>query len=393
MGKKSLLVLAAALGYKSKNRDFGLYVGERMEPLIVRSIVENMPIGLMVIDPAGKIIVSNAALCAILGLAREDLAQKGWGELFIREDMNLEFNQVLIDVILKEVENLQRRVPYEAPDGRVLQLSLTSSYLTVDAQLVGIVLLVEDVTETYLLHQRETQMLSTMHQLQLERSEGLSKLALSVAHQIRNPMATIGGFAHMLLKSKCMDAAAAEPLGIILSELRKLENLVRVVTEYASIPQASAKKVQVKALLEHAVERLSATASARGRKVRVLISCATRVEAAVDLATFPGALDAVMLNALEAAPEGGAPDEGVEICVAVKVTQAMLRISVVDKGVGVAAKDLPFVFDPFYTTKPQAVGMGLCLAKRVALEHHGEITIASEEGQGAEITLRVPQQR
>jgi len=197
----------------------------------------------------------------------------------------------------------------------------------------------------------------------------------------------------MLLKSKGMDAAAAEPLGIILSELRKLENLVRVVTEYASIPQASAKKVQVKALLEHAVERLSATASARGRKVRVLISCATRVEAAVDLATFPGALDAVMLNALEAAPEGGAPDEGVEICVAVKVTQAMLRISVVDKGVGVAAKDLPFVFDPFYTTKPQAVGMGLCLAKRVALEHHGEITIASEEGQGAEITLRVPQQR
>jgi PAS domain S-box-containing protein len=364
-----------------------------MEPLIVRSIVENMPIGLMVIDPAGKIIVSNAALCAILGLAREDLAQKGWGELFIREDMNLEFNQVLIDVILKEVENLQRRVPYEAPDGRVLQLSLTSSYLTVDAQLVGIVLLVEDVTETYLLHQRETQMLSTMHQLQLERSEGLNKLALSVAHQIRNPMATIGGFAHMLLKSKYMDAAAAEPLGIILSELRKLENLVRVVTEYASIPQASAKKVQVKALLEHAVERLSATASARGRKVRVLISCATRVEAAVDLATFPGALDAVMLNALEAAPEGGAPDEGVEICVAVKVTQAMLRISVVDKGVGVAAKDLPFVFDPFYTTKPQAVGMGLCLAKRVALEHHGEITIASEEGQGAEITLRVPQQR
>lgn len=366
-----------------------------MEQLIVQRIVENMPIGLMVIDPEGRIVVANEALCSILELSREDMGDKGWGELFIKEDKNVEFNQTLIDVILKEVENLQRRVAYETPSGRFKHLSVSSSYLTEDGRLVGIVLLVEDVTERRLMHLRETRMLSAMHQLQVERTEGLNKLALSVAHQIRNPMSTIGGFAHMLLRNKRLEPEAEENLRIILSELRKLENLVRVVTEYASIPQAKTLPVRVNTMIENAFERLERIAAERGRRVRLSLHCAPEIEAEVDPSTFPGALDAILLNALEATSQGGQGALGgkdAEILAFAETGPAGLRIRVRDHGVGVNAKDLPFVFDPFFTTKPQAVGMGLCLAKRVALEHQGEISLTSEEGEGAEVILRAPQE-
>jgi PAS domain S-box-containing protein len=358
-----------------------------MDPLIVRRIVENMPIGLMVIDPAGKIVVANEALRQILELSTEELGSKGWGELFIKEDRNLEFNQTLIDVILKEVENLQRRASYETPSGQVKQLSVTSSYLTDENQLVGIVLLVEDVTERHRMHQRETRMLSAMHQLQVERTEGLNKLALSVAHQIRNPMSTIGGFAHMLLRNTKLEPDAEQNIRIILSELRKLENLVRVVAEYASIPQARTLPVRVNTLIENAFERLERIAEERGRLLRLSLNCGPEMEAAVDPSTFPGALDAILLNALEAASESV---KAAEIEVFAEYGAGGLRIRVRDFGAGVAATDLPYVFDPFFTTKPQAVGMGLCMAKRVALEHQGEIFMISEQGEGAEVTLRAP---
>jgi len=359
-----------------------------MESIIIQSIVESMPIGLMVIDPVGRIIVANAALCSILGRDREEMKHKGWGELFILEDRNLDFNQVFIDVILREMVDLRRSVPYENSSGGLQHLSVTSSYLKVDGGLVGIVLLVEDVTEKHVLHVRETQMLSTMNQLQRERSEGLNKLALSVAHQIRNPMATIGGFAHMLMKTKPQDRASTESLEIILSELRKLENIVRVVTQYASIPQAQPRPVQLKALLENSAERLVATAQALGREAKVTIDCPADALVDVDPASFPSVLDAVLLNALEAAQDHSAAS----ISLAASQSEGSMQLTIADAGKGIAAEDLSFVFDPFFTTKPQAVGMGLCLAKRVVLEHHGDIVVASRPGNGVEVSIRLPEQ-
>ncbi len=358
-----------------------------MDSIIISSIIESMPIGLMVIDPTGRIIVTNGALAAILGLDREFIASKGWGELFISEENNLDFNQVLIDVIFKEIIDLRRTVPYTRPDGSQLQLSITSSYLSVDAKLIGIVLLMEDVTEKTLLYNREKAILTAMHNLQQERMEGLHKLSLSVAHQIRNPIATIGGFANMLVRSTHCGAAASEPLEIILSELSKLENVVRAVRQYASIPNARPVPVPARKLIDDAVDKLTERAASLMQTVMIT----RRIPAlilAVDPIMFAQVLDSVLLNSLEA----GAESPTIAIAIRLDAGQDDIRLVIEDNGMGIIEENQPFIFDPFFTTKAQAVGMGLCLAKRIILEHRGEIHVHSQAGHGCQVEIVLPAQ-
>ena len=155
--------------------------------------------GLLVINPDGEIVTSNNAASNILGYACRMFEGKGWGDLFLEDSRNQAFNQVILDVIQEKKVNLHRRVPYVQPGGRTLQLSITGSFLRENEQIAGIVLILHDVTELQLLHDREKQVLREKHRLEHERAEGLTRLAMAVAHQIRNPVMSIGGFAVRIL--------------------------------------------------------------------------------------------------------------------------------------------------------------------------------------------------
>jgi anti-anti-sigma factor len=356
-----------------------------MEPIIIENIYESLPVGLLVVDPQGEIILANPAAAKILGHPGELIRGRGWADLFLEAEENILFNQVFLDVILEEKLNLQRTVPYLRPNGEMLQLAITTSFIRSDQKLVGIVMLVDDVTEIHQLHLHEMTILEEKHRLQRERTESLHKLAMAIAHQLRNPTTAIGGFAAILLKKMGPDTSAGKYLENILSCTSRLEALVRSVHDYTTLPPLSPRRIVAEQLCEKLQQHVMGKAEELCREVSLTIG-AENIDLEVDPKLFVQALNEIADNAVEALPH-------VEGKIEVHVSQkgGTLFIEIRDNGVGISEEDLPYVFDPFFTTKAVGVGMGLCRAKRIIAEHNGNLRIESAPGRGTKVQIQTPQ--
>jgi PAS domain S-box-containing protein len=357
-----------------------------IKSIILHNILESIPVGLLVINPGGEIVTSNDAASGILGYACRMFEGKGWGDLFLEDSRNQAFNQVILDVIQEKKVNLHRRVPYVQPGGKTLQLSITGSFLKENEQIAGIVLILHDVTEIQLLHDREKRVLREKHRLERERAEGLMRLAMAIAHQIRNPVMSIGGFAMRILSKIDENSAIATYLKNILSDARRLESIVKVVSEYTRIPTAKPVQVLISDIFEREMARLQAKAVELSKRVTWSLKLST-ANFPVDPVLFRRAIYEVLLNAMESLKN----DEG-SVKIFLLEEDNGLLMEIVDNGVGISEKDMPYIFDPFFTTKAVGVGMGLCLVRRIIGEHGGDVRIDSEPGKGAKVIMRIPNQ-
>lgn len=355
-----------------------------MKTIILNNILESIPVGLLVINPDGEIVTSNDAASEILGYACRMFEGKGWGDLFLEDSRNEAFNQVILDVIQEKMVNLHRRVPYVQPGGKRLQLSITGSFLREDDQIAGVVLILHDVTRIQLLHDREKRVLKDKHRLERERAEGLMRLAMAIAHQIRNPIMSIGGFAKRIIGKIGENATIAGYLKNILSDAMRLETIVKVVSEYTRMQTASPVVVFLPDIIEREVSRLERKTCEFSKRIEWSMAL-SEVEFAVDPVLFSRAVYEVLLNALEFQKD----DEGFVRIILVKKPGGLL-LEIVDDGIGISKEDMPYVFDPFFTTKAVGVGMGLCLVRRIIGEHGGDVRIDSKPGKGTSVTMKLP---
>ena len=352
-----------------------------MKKVIVQNIIENMPIGLLVINSEGEIISTNFSAESILGFSSSQLKAQGWAKLFFDKKGNLAFNQIIVDVIEHQALNQLRKVPYINPDGETLILSVTSSFLHDKGTPVGIVLLFDDVTEVHELHEREKKILMEKNRLHRERNMSLKLFASSIAHQIRNPVSTIGGFAHRMFK---IDDPECQNADIILSEVKRLETIVRVVEEYTSIANVEKTNIPLSHILDILLPELNTAITGLAGEIEWDIDIADE-SVYVDTEYFRRALKEILMNSLESF--GG--NSGI-ITIRAHRKANFHTIEIADNGHGIEQENLGFVFDPFYTTKVANTGMGLCLAHRIITEHHGKIRIESVRDTGTTVFLKLP---
>ena len=351
--------------------------------LIALNVVESLPVGLLIVDHTGAFATVNPAAATILGYSREQLLGRGWGELFFENDANAQFNQIVMDVIQNELVGLCRVVPYAAPDGRVLELSITSSYLTGDSNAAGVVVILHDITELSRMQRRETDILKEVNRIQEEKIRGLNKLAASVAHQIRNPAFAIGGFAARLARQLEALGVSSQYPGIILDEAKRLETLVRTVGRFAALGPLRLRPAALAGIIDQA--RALAESKVGGQQSAVWTIEVADVTLVADPDLLAAALAEVLRNSLEfAAPRAAA------ISVRANLVGERVEIMVTDDGPGVAPADAPHIFDPFYSTRPEKPGMGLTLTQEILLEHHGRIAFAPGPAGGAGFVLSVP---
>ncbi len=212
------------------------------QTLIVGNILGSLPVGIAVIDATGRVVFTNPALSQILGYSEAEFRDQGWGPLLLHDEQNDAFNQVVVDAIQQERVNLTRSVFYDPPSGERKRLAITSSFLRDGGEVAGVVVLVEDVSVAHNAHQRERELLEERHRMEQQRVESLRKLALSVAHQIRNPVASIGGFATLALRRMREDERLQGYLTTIVDEAGRLEEVVKAVHIYAALPAPRAPR-------------------------------------------------------------------------------------------------------------------------------------------------------
>lgn len=327
---------------------------------INRAIVDSMPSGILVVGPDGRVTDTNAAALQILGRGGEVLvdrtiedALEAWPELREAVAAGLEGRRDLPPL------ELRRSV-----EGRTRWLEADLSPLRGEEG--GVVLVVSDRTE-----------LKEMER-QVQRKEmlaDLGELSAGVAHEFRNALGTILGYARMLERR----GEGQEEARAIEEEVHALERVVRDFLRFADPTRLVLTDLDLAELL-HA---LAGEAGREGVSVEVSGSLPViRGDETLLRRTFRN----LIRNAVESIPEG--EEGGVEVHGEEREGRILVRIQ--DEGSGVAEEARSRLFQPFFTTKPGGTGLGLALVQKIVLSHNGEIHYRPAPGGGSIFEVSLP---
>lgn len=225
------------------------------------------------------------------------------------------------------------------------------------------------------------------------RIESLQKISSAVAHQLRNPTTIIGGLAGLLVKKPSMRQSYLEYLDGIIEAARRIEHITAAVKEYSTIRLGRLEKTPIGDVLSGvALSGKQLALKLEKESVWELEVSPEGLQAFADPELLRQALCEAVANSVEALPaEGGVIRLEARVRAAKDGSEAV-EIAVSDNGCGIPEDELQYVLDPFYSTKPVGVGMGLTKANRIVQEHGGSITVESAVGQGTTIRMLLPEQ-
>lgn len=219
--------------------------------------------------------------------------------------------------------------------------------------------------------------------IRTERLASMSNLVQGVAHEIRNPVTTIGGFARRIKKDIGDSRKIEKYVDIILDETARLENIVKRVQDFTEIQVFNPTSEKIEPIVEGVLSAALPLANKLG--VRMVKDIAPDLPPVrLDAGQISMALSNIVKNALEAMPQGGT--------LTLKALQEdqSLVLTIKDTGCGIPKEQLTSIYDPFVTSKSKGVGLGLTLVHQVISNHHGDIRITSELQKGTVVTLRLP---
>ncbi len=228
--------------------------------------------------------------------------------------------------------------------------------------------------------------INELHARELERAHQLAtvgELASGVAHEIRNPLTGVLGAVDMALKSRSPDDEAAPLLQEAQQQLRRIERTTQQLLNYARPPELREVDVDPNLVVERAVTLVSPQATAGGIEVKV----APDVDlppVRVDPELFVQVLVNLMLNGIDAQPDGGA------ITVRIEYRDPELWIAIQDNGTGIPPAARADIFRPFFSTKSHGTGLGLSISKQVIKRHNGSLRYEETPGGGATFVVALP---
>jgi two-component system sensor histidine kinase PilS (NtrC family) len=258
--------------------------------------------------------------------------------------------------------------------GQVVPVRLTFSALRAgDGRRIGLIAACEDLSS---IRAMEARMRAA------DRLASLGRMAANIAHEIRNPLASLSGAVEVLAGGGTFDETRDRLGQIVLKETARLNNIIREFLEYARPAPLHRESVNVAEALDEVLLLLEHRATPGTLKVVREFPPALMWN--VDRQQFRQAIWNLCVNAFQAMPEGG------ELRVTTAVTGRNLVLRVSDSGEGIVATDLAQIFEPFFSTKADGSGLGLALVHRIVQEHGGEIDVQSRPGAGTTFTLTIP---
>jgi two-component system sensor histidine kinase PilS (NtrC family) len=218
----------------------------------------------------------------------------------------------------------------------------------------------------------------------VQRSEhlaSLGRMAAAIAHEIRNPLASISGSLELLSAEDELDPDNHKLMEIALREIERLDSLITSFLEYARPRPPDLKRLDLGREIVAITESISLPGP-EAPKVAV-----AEVERDVWVDADRDQLKAILWNLVRNAAEAG---EREVVTVRILADDRNAALSVADRGAGIPPGRLPHIFEPFFTSKERGTGLGLAMAHRMVQEHGGSISVESEEGQGSTFTITLP---
>jgi PAS domain S-box-containing protein len=347
-----------------------------------QDLLNLIPVAFIITDIHLRVVYSNLSTERTFGYARSEIEGERISVLFLEDDLTYFLPNIVYCTLYKngfEGEALLRQ-----KDGTKIFISVSTGSFKEE----GEVFLTFSLQEIQRLKKMERE------RLEAEHLASLGKVVEEIAHQVRNPIVSIGGFTQRLLKPSLASQKREFYLEQVLRETKRLETMIQRVEEYVSIPKPTLRREKIQEVVDAALQTISKVATERGVCVHSETG-ALKGEGRVfiDKGLMIKALLHILENALEAMkriPEG---KERPALNVAISGNEETVGISIFDNGEGIAKENLGRIFDPFFSTRPDRVGFGLTFAKRVVEEQGGKIWAESELGKGTVIKISFPRDR
>lgn len=339
--------------------------------VILRNAVENTNEAFITIDKNSTVIFFNKAAERIFGYKREEVVGHDLGKILTSMCRTRHELAVAKYVLTGEATLIghETELVVARKNGETFPASISFSMAEVEGQLyfTG---LVRDLSETKMLENRLAQN---------ERLAALGQTVAEISHEIKNPLVMIGGFARQLLKKATVEKDRAK-LTIIVDEVLRLEHLLAGLKELYKTQQLNLAGISLNELLAEVVDQAQSYLGAN--KIEIRLASLTDVEVEVDREKIKQVLLNLVKNGIEATSPGG------EVVVSTRVQEKRVEVEIADTGKGIPEEFKKRIFLPFFTTKAQGTGLGLCISKRIIEDHHGcSFQLDSEEGKGTVATI------
>ena len=221
-------------------------------------------------------------------------------------------------------------------------------------------------------------------QLEKERQKALDQMAEGVAHEVRNPVVSIGGFARRIIDELPDNDQKKKYARIIIKETERLERMVKDIADFRLVPDGVRKAEDVNMIINDTVLQVSQLLKKNRIEVKKKLSTDVPL-VSVNRKNIIIALMQVMTNAVEAMEEGGRLT-----IITTAADNSWVLVEIIDNGRGIAAEDMESIFDPFFTTKMSGAGMGLPLVRKIIDDNHGKIRVESKVGIGTRVAISLP---
>lgn len=335
-------------------------------------MINNLDTDVLILDEKGNVVDANNAFLKRTGLSRRKIRGRLCKDLegedmCCNSDSGEECPLMIAIKSKKKYSNVYNRL-----HGNGLQYFKLDIAPLHDSQGKTIYLLIrDDITAAYQLQQRVQQS---------EKMAAIGELSTYIAHEIRNPLFAIGGFANALLRNTNLDPSGREKASIILEESQRLDGILKSILNFSKPVETTIGEMDLGQVAMQTVKVMSM--GDENRKIETKLAVKNNLPHARGNADLvKQCLINLIKNAQEAMPDGGI------ITVSVRKVKEKLELSVQDTGDGISPQALEKVFNPFFSTKNKGAGLGLAMTKKLIEEMGGTLEITSELGKGTMVRV------
>jgi len=356
---------------KNTNLAWPVTYGDSWEML--ENILGCLKQAVIVTDLSGRICFTSPVVESLFGFTSDEMEGKTLSVLFTPEDVTYLFSNLM--------DLAQKNVPFEGElmlrrkdQTRFFAFIIMRAMFEPGRGQAMVFICIQNID-------KEKQLEKI---LQEAHNEDLVQIARGVAHELRNPLASIGGYSKKLYASCDPNEAHDRYYRYILNDLQKIERLVKKTDSFATMPKPCFTNELLRDLIEEALQLF--VHPLENKTIRVN-KCLTEMILRVDKNLSVRAFMILIENAIEAMEKFG------ELTFTSGSDGRHYWVRVTDTGIGILPRDLPFIFNPFFSTKAAGAGIDLAAVKRIMGLHGGRIEVESEPGQGASFNLIFPRER
>jgi PAS domain S-box-containing protein len=354
-------------------RIFRLIKREILTKRLFEKLIESLPLGAMVIDKEGQVLMCNKVQEIFSGLPRDLLLGKNLFQKSLPIDLKpwQEMARASLESKYYEVKVVDQRPKEE----RILSITL-SSLMDEKGDSTSFIFLTADITNEKKIEEQI---------IQSEKLNAIGQLATNIAHQIRNPLAIIGSATQYCLEKEGTEDGLKKYFEIIYRNVQNANKIISDLLDFAKPKPLQFQKNNINQILIE-IYRLVTVDFSKNR-IRILrrfdrylppIHC--------DKESLKQVFFNLLMNSKQAMPKEGV----ISIITSYKSQDQKAEIIIKDTGKGIPKEHMRNIFNPYFTTKEKGTGLGLSIVNRIISEHGGKIVPESKEGRGTKMTITLP---